>query len=663
MDHQFCYGCFKIKGNYKVCPYCGYQETSEASQAYQLIPGTFLRNRYIIGKSIGFGGFGITYKAFDTFLNIVVAVKEFYPAGLVNRGEGEVKVGIFSGDKEQEFKRQLERFLEEARNMATFSKEKDIINVFNFFKENQTAYIIMEYVDAPLLKTCLKERGRFSSEEAVRYILAILDALSKIHSHGIIHKDISPDNIFITEENSVKIFDFGAAKLQGTELERTEHVVVKAGYSPPEQYRSKNEQGVFMDIYAVGAIFYEMVTGEKPMEAPDRSMKDELKKPSEFDIEIEKQTERVILKALALEPKMRFQTAEKFKDAIVNQKKVVLPEEERKRDRRKKRLLAVGLPLVIVFMGGILLLSQAIFSDGDKIDVNGIEKQEITVWLAEDRDRGEEISNALMESVKKECPQIKVNIEVYERNDYAHAIKIAKKDGDMPDVFCTESVDPFKDCAELSKLINSMNISSYLYLENLDQKEVYEIPTSMQVGVVYISQEKQKQMPKQVDIKKIAEQGENLGYADEKNIYQKFKNKNKPVSWIAGDISDLDEVKDVTVNVIPPTDFCVFPVLNDGKIMGIMENWYGIQKDLEKEKEDAAMFVLSLLLSDAIQSAAYMDNEDGIPLNRTVLENYKENKMTTYLGFLKECDLEDAKIFEEGEMCSVFKNEIGGKSK
>ena len=243
MENQLCFQCFKIKGDYDVCPHCGYQEDAGAAQAYQLAPGTVLRGRYIIGVSIGFGGFGITYKAFDTVLSIVVAVKEFYPAGMVNRGEGEVKVGIFSGDKEEEFKRQLNRFLEEARNMAIFSKEKDIINVFDYFEENQTAYIIMEYVDAPLLKTKLQEQGRFSVEEAKRYMLALLDALSKVHYHGIIHKDISPDNIFLLGEDGVKIFDFGAAKFQGTETERTVNVVVKAGYTPPEQYRSKNTQG------------------------------------------------------------------------------------------------------------------------------------------------------------------------------------------------------------------------------------------------------------------------------------------------------------------------------------------------------------------------------------------------------------------------------------
>lgn len=152
MANQLCFQCFKVKGEYEVCPHCGYKEGTAAKQACQLAPGTVLSGRYIIGTSIGFGGFGITYKAYDTVLGIVVAIKEFYPAGLVSRAAGEVKIGIFSGDKEAEFKRQLARFLEEARNMAIFSKEKDIVNVFDFFEENQTAYIIMEFIEGQLLK-------------------------------------------------------------------------------------------------------------------------------------------------------------------------------------------------------------------------------------------------------------------------------------------------------------------------------------------------------------------------------------------------------------------------------------------------------------------------------------------------------------------------------
>lgn len=664
MENQLCFQCFKIKGDYDVCPHCGYQEDAGAAQAYQLAPGTVLRGRYIIGVSIGFGGFGITYKAFDTVLSIVVAVKEFYPAGMVNRGEGEVKVGIFSGDKEEEFKRQLNRFLEEARNMAIFSKEKDIINVFDYFEENQTAYIIMEYVDAPLLKTKLQEQGRFSVEEAKRYMLALLDALSKVHYHGIIHKDISPDNIFLLGEDGVKIFDFGAAKFQGTETERTVNVVVKAGYTPPEQYRSKNTQGAFMDIYAAGAVFYEMVTGEKPMEAPDRSVEDGLKKPSEFGVEIEKWLEHVIVKALALKPEYRFQTAEQFKNAIIEQKDVPTPVEIVRKLRRRKQIMMAGLAAAFFAVGGVLLLSQTYFSGKGKIDVAKIPKEELEIWLAEDdKETGEALTELLLESVEQECPQLDVHVEVMGQEEYLTKVTQAAKDQELPDVFCTEGIEAKEYCADLTELLNTMKLSSYLHLEGIGKKGVYELPTAMQIGVVYGSGEKETAFPESIDIEELSGQEEILGFAQEGDVWKEFQDKDSSVSRIAGDLSDMVQVKEVTVEMIPPTDFFVSPILKNGKLMGTMERAYGVNKNGDKGKQQAGMFLLSLLFSDGMQSVAFMENGEGIPLNRNVLEHYKENKMTTYLAFLRSYDLGGIELLEGDGMGEILQEEIGGKGK
>lgn len=658
MENQICFRCFKIKGDYEVCPHCGYSENTEAKQVYQLSPGTILRDRYIIGTSIGFGGFGITYKAFDTALGIVVAVKEFYPAGLVNRGEGEIKVGIFSGEKEEEFKRQLERFLEEAKNMAIFSKEKDIVNVYDYFEENQTAYIIMEYVDAPLLKTRLKENGKFSVEEASGYMQAILDALSKIHSHGIIHKDISPDNIFLTGPSSVKIFDFGAAKFQGTKTERTEVVVVKAGYTPPEQYRSKNEQGAFMDIYAAGAVFYEMLTGEKPVEAPDRSVEDELKKPSQLGISIDENLERVILKALALKPQFRFQTAEQFKNAIVSQKKVELPEEEIRRSRIKKRILTFASAAVIVVVGGIVILSQTVFSGRGKLDPAMAWQEEIEIWLPAEGTEGEEVKEALLRSVQTEYPQLTVKVIVIEREEYEERLRQAAEEDCLPEVFCTDGIEASGYCEDLTRLLNTMQLSSFMYLDELkNEKKIYELPTAVQIGVVYVNEEKKADLPEEMSVVSLAEQS--FGYADEDGIFAKFQDIKEPIYAIAGDLSDVDAVKEVTVEVIPPTDFTVIPVVKEGNLIGNLQNCYGVSKKASKEKKEAGMLLLSLLLSDGVQSAAYMDNEAGIPLNREVLDSYREIKMTTYLAFLKNYNLEKAVLFEEDEMCRILEDEMG----
>lgn len=664
MANQICFRCFKVKGDYEVCPHCGYIEDTKAKEVYQLAPGTMLRERYIIGAGIGFGGFGITYKAYDTVLSIVVAVKEFYPAGLVNRGEGEVKVGIFSGDKEQEFRRQLARFLEEAKNLASFSKEKDIINVYDYFEENQTAYIIMEYVDAPLLKTRLREEGRMSAETAEGYMVAILNALSKIHAHGIIHKDISPDNIFLTGEKEVKIFDFGAAKFEGTQTERTEVVVVKAGYTPPEQYRSKNEQGFFMDVYAAGAVFYEMLTGEKPMDAPDRAVEDELTKPSEYQIQISEYTERVILKALALRPEQRFQTAEEFRDAIVRQKRVELPQEELEKNRRRKKILTVSSTVTIVVMGILLLLSQTVFSGRGKLNVADIKETQLEVWLcAVDESAGQEMKQVFLESVEKECPQLKVSVRVMPQEEYQEEIQQAAAQGKLPEVFCTDGIAAEEYCEELSVLMRTIRRSSYLYLDELAGGTLFELPTAVQVGVVYADQKKAEELPEALELKSLEERGKSLAYLDEGDVFAGFGDEDEEGSLVIGDLSDLGRVKAATVEQMPPTDFAVLPVLKGGKLVGLVENCYGVNKRADANTKKAGMFLLSLLLSDGMQSVSYMDNEDGIPLNRAVLEDYKETKMTTYLSILKKYELEEAEIFPDKEMSRVIREEIGEKEK
>lgn len=662
MANQLCFRCFKIKGDYEVCPYCGYIEDTGAGQAYQLAPGTVLRERYIIGVSIGFGGFGITYKAFDTVLGIVVAIKEFYPAGLVNRGGGEAKVGIFSGAKEQEFTRQMNRFLEEARNTAEFSKEPDIINVFDYFEENQTAYIIMEYVDAPLLKERFQE-GAFSQEEAISYMSALLDALAKVHAHGIVHKDISPDNIFLTGPDSIKLFDFGAARFEGTGTVRTEAMVVKAGYTPPEQYRSNDVQGPFTDIYAAGAVFYEMLTGEKPMDAPDRMMADGLKSAKEFGNQVDERLARVVLKALALEPQLRFQTAEEFKDAILNLKKVELPQELAKRQQRKKQVLTAALAAVIVVAGAFILLSQTLLSGKGKIDISDMETQTLDVWLAaEDVQKGERMAELLCDHVKQECPQLSVAVEVIDKELYAGRIEKAQKEQALPDVFCTDSMEAQDCCADLSKLFRTLKLSSYLYLKELERRgNIYEMPTAVQFGIAYANGNKLTNPPDSVDIAALQALGDTLAYADEDGSITKFQDTQSATAWLCGDLSSLAKVEQVTLEAMPPIDFIAFPVLEDGKLIGLAEGCYGVNRDMAESKQEAGMYIVSLLLGDAMQSIAYMDNEEGIPLNKEVLAQYKEIKMTAYLSFFRDYDLEDAQILENGEMCQLLRNKTEGE--
>ena len=323
MARKLCLNCFRIKENYEVCPYCGFSDNGPPRESFELRPGTILSNRYIIGEALGYGGFGITYRGYDTTMSIVVAIKEFYPAGLVNRAEGTAKVGVFSGNKTQQYTDMLARFIDEARNLALFQAEKNVVNVFSYFEDNGTAYIIMEYVDSPILGDYLKAKGKLSQEEACVCMDSVLEAVRKIHEKGIIHRDISPDNIFYLEGGHVKIFDFGAARLQGEAADGQLPPVVKPGYTPPEQYRTRAVQDERTDIYACGALMYRMLTGEKPNESLDRLDKDRLQPPSRHGARVSHSVDRAVMKALALDPEKRFATAEEFRNAL--DRKSVLP--------------------------------------------------------------------------------------------------------------------------------------------------------------------------------------------------------------------------------------------------------------------------------------------------------------------------------------------------
>ncbi len=336
MASELCMNCFSVKGQYEVCPYCGYVEGTPPKQPHYLPPGVILKGCFIVGNVIGAGGFGITYKAFDSVLGVVVAAKEFYPAGLVNRAPGECQIGLLSGEKEGQYADRLNRFLMEAQSVARFGKAKDIVNVFDYFEENGTAYMIMENIEGVLLKDYLDKQGAVDTETAMSIIMPIIEAVKKIHSKGIIHRDISPDNIFITDENEIKVFDFGAAQLNGSKEGMAAEPVIKVGYSPLEQYRDNSRQGFYTDVYAVGAILYQLLTGEKPMESTEREFKDELGSPKELGVQLSPNMDRAVMEALSVRQELRFQGMQQFQDALLNKRIAEYPKEKiRKRKRTR----------------------------------------------------------------------------------------------------------------------------------------------------------------------------------------------------------------------------------------------------------------------------------------------------------------------------------------
>ena len=280
---------------------------------YCLRKGTRLIGRYTIEGVLGQGGFGITYLGIDELHKKKVAIKEFFPQGIVTRNiEYEDTVTVTLVGEKENYDKGKERFLKEAQTMAMFSKDKGIVKVLDFFEINNTAYIVMEYLEGVTLKQYLRENKRIDAEDLVELLVPLIEALDEIHSQGLIHRDISPDNIMVLPDGRIKLMDFGAARDYTEFGEKSLSIVLKPGYAPPEQYQTHGVQGPWTDIYALCATMYKCITGENPPDAIDRLVDDHLKKISAFGISVSPQIEKAIIKGMSVAAKDRYQNVGDF---------------------------------------------------------------------------------------------------------------------------------------------------------------------------------------------------------------------------------------------------------------------------------------------------------------------------------------------------------------
>ena len=296
---NYCNFCMNpIEDNEIECSFCGKGVTNQVF-AHHLTPGTVLNKKYYVGASLGEGGFGITYIGRDITLDLKVAIKEYYPAGYVNRNN---TVSLDVQDSETQSRKDFfvqgkTRFLEEARILAKFSGEPGIVNVRDFFEENNTAYIVMEYLEGETLKEYLKVKKVLTPEQTLNLMMPIMLSLKEVHKQGLIHRDISPDNIMLVG-NNVKLLDFGSARNVTAIANRSLSVMLKPGYAPEEQYRSKGNQGAWTDVYAICATMYKCITGITPDDSTQRVYKDELKTPTALGIVINPDIEHALMKGL-----------------------------------------------------------------------------------------------------------------------------------------------------------------------------------------------------------------------------------------------------------------------------------------------------------------------------------------------------------------------------
>lgn len=347
-----CPNCMeKISAGDKVCPKCGGSTTTE-NEAHQLPVNSIVKGRYIVGKVLGAGGFGITYIGYDLKMNGKVAIKEFYMLNAVNRSQSLTVVPTNEKTGEA-FGKGKERFLGEAKVLAQFMDEPGIVQVRDFFEENGTVYIVMEYIEGETLSQYAKREGPQSFEKIINMLEPVMLALGKVHKKGLIHRDISPSNIMLEKDGTVRLLDFGAARVQSLMGERSLSVMLKPGYAPEEQYRSHGEQGPWTDVYAMCATIYRLITGKVPPISTNRIFQDDIVPPSKLGAKISPQEEAALMRGLAVKSSERIRSMDELLKCLKGKKKPRRAVNRKKRARNAAAVLTLGVCL----LAGINLFS------------------------------------------------------------------------------------------------------------------------------------------------------------------------------------------------------------------------------------------------------------------------------------------------------------------
>lgn len=299
--------------------------------SYSLQRNTGLIGRYVIQKVLGQGGFGITYLGIDKLYGNKVAIKEYYPQKIAMRkAQYEDVVTVTSIEEKNNYNKGKKRFLDEAQVMARFNKNEGIVKIIDFFEANNTAYIVMEYLEGITLKQYLGKYGVLQFRNLIEMMLPLLEALIEIHSQGLIHRDISPDNIMVQHNGKLKLMDFGAARDYTESGNKSLTVILKPGYAPPEQYQTHGVQGPWTDIYALCATIYKCLTGITPPDAIARVMDDKFKEPDQLDGKLSPDIKKILWKGMNIFPEERYQDIVEFGEDVYDA--LFTPEENKKLD-------------------------------------------------------------------------------------------------------------------------------------------------------------------------------------------------------------------------------------------------------------------------------------------------------------------------------------------
>lgn len=357
---KICMGCMnQVSDNDKICPACGYDQSNVREKSYYLDPGTIIGGKFIVGKALEYGGYTVKYLGFDAEAQHKVIISEYLPSDFSTRSDGESEVTIYSGDAYEQFSHGLETFLNEGNKIQQLADTQGVAKVYDCIAENDTGYVISEYLVGTTLKEVLDTGKVYKPEEAKQFISQILIGLIKVHPLDIIHCDIAPETIFITEQGEVKLLDFGATRYVTTANSKSLAIILKQGYAPEEQYRSQGKRGPWTDVYALAAVMYRMITGKVPPESVDRALSDEITEPSKLNTGISQSMENALMNALNVYQDDRTKTAQEFYKELNSSDTKRRKVKRAKRDTGKMPIWVKGLVAVVgvaVIAGGAVVI-------------------------------------------------------------------------------------------------------------------------------------------------------------------------------------------------------------------------------------------------------------------------------------------------------------------
>lgn len=314
-----CLGCMRLSTGAGPCPHCGWSEEVAVVAPYHLPPGTRIADRYLVGRVIDEGPYGISYLGYDQNRHQKVTVKEFFPARICTRKPGSFDVACEDGGAQNDFVFGMGKFIEEGMALQSMQAMTGIPRVPDLFKANQSAYLILRYIDGDTLTDFMEQNGGQISFGLILKILEpVMTAIAEVHEKGLLHYDIHPDNILVSEGHLGTLVNFDASGYAIAHSQELLSGALRPGYAAPETYDDLDEHGPWTDVYSMAATIYRGLTGREVPSAADRSHRDRLERPSRLGKPVSIEAEKTLMRALSMRPAMRYRTMAEFRDELFN---------------------------------------------------------------------------------------------------------------------------------------------------------------------------------------------------------------------------------------------------------------------------------------------------------------------------------------------------------